>query len=147
MGSRASRGAVGSGAYRKRFLRANPGPVWRCRYCGRRLGIAELTVDHIVPVSAYRKGRRFAFWALSRLGASGIHDLPNLAPSCKRCNSSKGAKMGRWTFLGAMGRHRWFRPVWVSAHVAACIVLVAVVTFALSRMVSRAGVQLVPPVW
>lgn len=45
----------------------------RCLYCGR--FDLELTIDHIEP--------RFA---------GGGHDLRNLAPACRSCNSSKGAR-------------------------------------------------------
>lgn len=47
-----------------------PQPI-RCVYCGR---VAD-SLDHVVPVS---KG--------------GTNDAENLVPSCRSCNSSKGAK-------------------------------------------------------
>lgn len=45
-----------------------------CAYCGAALTESTMTVDHIRP-----------------LILGGSHALPNLAPACSRCNSSKGA--------------------------------------------------------
>ena len=46
---------------------------WACLYCGQ---VVALEVDHIIPV---------------RVGGSDA--LDNLAPACRRCNASKGAKL------------------------------------------------------
>ena len=43
-----------------------------CHYCGRRVGIKNLTMDHVIPLS--RGGR-------STKG--------NLVPCCKKCNTAK----------------------------------------------------------
>ena len=43
-----------------------------CHYCGRRVGIKKLTMDHVIPLS--RGGR-------STKG--------NLVPCCKQCNTAK----------------------------------------------------------
>ena len=43
-----------------------------CRYCGRHVGRANLTMDHVVPLS--RGGR-------SKKG--------NIVPACKECNNKK----------------------------------------------------------
>ncbi|MEA2115487.1 MAG: HNH endonuclease [Thermodesulfobacteriota bacterium] len=43
-----------------------------CHYCGRRVGIKNLTMDHVIPLS--RGGR-------STKG--------NLVPCCKECNTAK----------------------------------------------------------
>jgi 5-methylcytosine-specific restriction endonuclease McrA len=43
-----------------------------CHYCGRRFAPAELTMDHIVPVSRGGKTTR-----------------GNVAPCCKECNNAK----------------------------------------------------------
>jgi 5-methylcytosine-specific restriction endonuclease McrA len=48
---------------------------WSCTYCGRVLDYAEVTYDHIVPLS--RGGR---------------HIKENLTLACGSCNSSKGMK-------------------------------------------------------
>jgi len=48
----------------------------RCHYCGRRVGQAALTMDHLVP--------------LSRGGRS---TKDNLVPCCKRCNTEKRARL------------------------------------------------------
>jgi len=43
----------------------------RCHYCGKEL--KRWTIDHLEPVSM-----------------GGIHDLYNLVPACRSCNSQKG---------------------------------------------------------
>jgi len=45
----------------------------RCAYCGRK--VAELTIDHVVPLSR-----------------GGKHSASNVVPACQHCNSSKSAK-------------------------------------------------------
>ena len=45
----------------------------RCTYCGH---VAD-TVDHVVA-----------------LASGGTNAMDNLVPACKRCNSSRGAKLG-----------------------------------------------------
>jgi 5-methylcytosine-specific restriction endonuclease McrA len=47
-----------------------------CHYCGRRVGIKNLTMDHVIPLS--RGGR-------STKG--------NLVPSCKKCNTAKQSNL------------------------------------------------------
>jgi 5-methylcytosine-specific restriction endonuclease McrA len=47
-----------------------------CHYCGQKVGIKKLTMDHIVPLS--RGGR-------STKG--------NLVPCCKKCNTDKKANL------------------------------------------------------
>lgn len=49
---------------------------WTCRYCGRELGTAETTLDHVVPRS---KG--------------GEDSLANLVTACRSCNSAKAANI------------------------------------------------------
>lgn len=56
-----------------------------CAYCRRRPGI---TVDHVIP-----------------LVRGGKHELSNLVPACKRCNSSKGIKeVQAWLASAAFAR-------------------------------------------
>jgi len=46
----------------------------RCRYCGQRAKLRDLTVDHVVP-----------------LARGGSNSLTNLALSCRSCNGAKGS--------------------------------------------------------
>jgi 5-methylcytosine-specific restriction endonuclease McrA len=62
---------------------------YRCCRCGK----AANTADHIVP-----------------LVMGGTHDLSNLRPMCRRCNSSLGAQLtNRLKMAGKVGRQsrRW----------------------------------------
>ena len=43
-----------------------------CYYCGRKVGRADLTMDHLVPLSRGGKSRK-----------------GNLVPACKECNNNK----------------------------------------------------------
>lgn len=45
-----------------------------CHYCGRQVGAANLTMDHVVPVAR-----------------GGTSTRGNCVPCCKDCNSRKGA--------------------------------------------------------
>ena len=38
-------------------------------------------------------------------GISDINDVKNLVPSCEKCNSKKGSKMGLWLIRGDIGKH------------------------------------------
>ena len=74
----------------------------RCAYCG---GRAQVGVDHEVPLSA-----------------GGSDDFWNVVPSCRSCNSSKGAReMRPWLIkkYGAAGTLRFseyvaWREAWLT---------------------------------
>lgn len=48
----------------------------RCGICGERISLAEVTIDHIIPLS---KG--------------GLHSYANCQPSHERCNLDKGDQL------------------------------------------------------
>jgi 5-methylcytosine-specific restriction endonuclease McrA len=58
--------------YRRNRLIVLRAAGWRCQICG---GIAT-TADHVLP-----------------LALGGTHDLSNLRPLCRRCNSRLGAEL------------------------------------------------------
>ncbi len=74
---------------RKRVIHSRLNIIYRddmrCQYCGKRHGIDELTVDHVIPLSRWNETS---------------HNL-NLKPNswenqvcaCKRCNTQKGNKL------------------------------------------------------
>lgn len=107
-----------SGGYRRAFIAATCGP-YRCRYCNRRLDEASLKVDHIVSVALAERSPS-ARRLLGLMGADGVNDLPNLAPSCGRCNARKGERGGLWIARGLLGAHR----AWWAANYA-CAALFA----------------------
>lgn len=49
-----------------------------CPNCKKYIGIENLTIDHIYPISKAKEGH--------------IYNLKDVQPLCKRCNSKKGAK-------------------------------------------------------
>lgn len=78
--------------YREEFFKKNPGIfscIWFCGYCGKILfGRSQVEVDHIVPLkSAFGANRTF-----------------NTVAACKKCNRSKGAKVGMITVRGMFGK-------------------------------------------
>jgi len=46
-----------------------------CWYCGLKLALDSMTIDHIIPVAQHGNAR-----------------IDNLVPACKTCNSAKGGK-------------------------------------------------------
>lgn len=58
----------------------------RCQYCGKRFGMDELTVDHVIPlskwdiISPYKKPENPNSWE-------------NQVCACKTCNARKGSKL------------------------------------------------------
>ena len=103
---------VRSGSYRGVFFthekgdRGN-GKVYHCAYCGRRLKRKNVTVDHVIPVSAAQKTRAgrvaMAFW-----GINNVNDPANMVAACERCNSRKADSGGLWILRGFIGRSVWF---------------------------------------
>ena len=98
--------------YRRLFFtlnRADEDGLYRCVYCGRRYPADKITVDHIVPVLAAKKGHT------SGLGGRGVNDPSNLAPACYRCNKRKGAGTGLyWRLRARLGKYLWFHVVcWI----------------------------------
>lgn len=111
--------------YRKKFFDNNE-PFTKnryfCAYCGRLIRKDKVTVDHLYPVGAAKRNVRLQR-KLKRRGINNINDIKNLVPACKRCNSSKGKKMGAWIIRGRLGRHPW---LWVVRHILRAVILMAV---------------------
>ena len=49
----------------------------RCAYCGRKIELKDMQVDHFVPQRGWNE--------------SGSNELPNLMPACRMCNHYKRA--------------------------------------------------------
>ena len=102
---------VRSGSYRGVFFthekgdRGN-GKVYHCAYCGRRLKRKNVTVDHVIPVSAAQK-TRMGRAAMSFWGIRNVNDPANLVAACERCNSRKADSGGLWIVRGFLGRSIW----------------------------------------
>ncbi len=99
-------------------------PPYRCRYCNRKLAKKYLTVDHIVPVAGTRKSF-LARWILKSRGIKTVNDPRNLCASCRRCNASKGAKMGLWLIRGWLGQYRAY---WITLYLLAIGAFLAALT-------------------
>lgn len=51
---------------------------WQCVYCGCKLDISTVEVDHVIPISH-----------------GGNNYISNIVPACKSCNSAKKDKIGK----------------------------------------------------
>lgn len=89
--------------YRKEFLQTKNREWTLCAYCGLPVRTKSITVDHIVPVDKVKKSN-YAKWVLKLLHIGNVNDIKNLAGACKKCNSSKGTKMGLWILRGFIGK-------------------------------------------
>lgn len=97
---------VRSTDYRKNFLQnyeKKDGRYLRCAYCGRKLTVANMTVDHIIPIDKVQHKQKYR--ALMRLlGIKNINDIKNLTPACEKCNKKKGRKLKGFYLNGITGR-------------------------------------------
>jgi len=59
-----------------------------CPKCGKYIGIAHLTLDHIYPVSR-------AYKDYKRTGIKGVYTIDDVQPLCRSCNTRKGAKIDK----------------------------------------------------
>jgi 5-methylcytosine-specific restriction endonuclease McrA len=57
----------------------------RCQYCGKRFGIDELTVDHVIPLSRWKE--------LPNALGMKPNSWENQVCACKRCNTEKGNRL------------------------------------------------------
>ncbi len=101
-----------SNDYRRIFFQNYPPQLknsYFCSYCGRLIAPAEVTVDHIIPISKAKRNK-LTKWILEKIKIEDINDIRNLAPSCLHCNTKKGKKIGLWTIRGFLGKHKefWF---------------------------------------
>lgn len=53
-----------------------------CAYCGQRITIKEMQVDHMIPKSAIEYSKDVDIF-------EKVHSFDNLMPSCRRCNHYK----------------------------------------------------------
>jgi len=56
-----------------------------CAYCGKKITIKQMQVDHIKPLYRNDKVTTLEVWGVER----GTDDIDNLNPSCARCNKWK----------------------------------------------------------
>lgn len=58
----------------------------RCAYCGKKLNLEEMQVDHRVPLYRNDTAESLAKYGIVK----GTDDFSNLMPSCRSCNFRKG---------------------------------------------------------
>jgi 5-methylcytosine-specific restriction endonuclease McrA len=81
-----------------------------CAYCKRQFPPAELTIDHVVPRSRWKKlnGEKPAF---------DFNSWQNVTTACRRCNSSKGNRLLQeigWKLEPPPARPRWLPQLVIS---------------------------------
>lgn len=121
-----------STGYRKTFFENNEPFIknrYFCAYCGRLIRKDKVTVDHLYPVGAAKRNINLQR-RLKRNGYETINDVKNLVPACKRCNSSKGKKMGIWILRGRVGRHPC---IWVIRHGIRAAVLISLIYYVIKN--------------
>ena len=118
---------IRSNIYRALYFRTHkpdPGGKYHCVYCGKRLKESQVTVDHVIPVSAVKYDKQLQ----RRVGYSGMNSPQNLVSSCFRCNSRKGSSTALiWRLKARLGKHRWvfvLRNIAVICLAAAVAVLI-----------------------
>lgn len=96
--------------YRDNYFRVFPSDVYRCVYCGKILPKEKITIDHIFPVNKAntKAGRKY----IKKNDLSGINDIRNLVPCCKRCNSKKRTKTGIWLIRAKIGQKGIIWDIW-----------------------------------
>ncbi len=97
-----------STTYRTNFFKADKGifgggKYYFCAYCSRILTKHRTNVDHIIPVALANRSRKYKRMLTVR-GIKTVNDVRNLAASCFRCNSRKGASGGFWIIRGYFGK-------------------------------------------
>ena len=97
---------VRSNDYRENFLSTISSKKVFCAYCGTRIPISKITVDHIIPIQKAKTSKSARF-LLMVSGINNVNDTRNLVCSCRLCNSRKGTKTGFWIIKGVIGKNQW----------------------------------------
>lgn len=93
---------VRNNKYRDMYFKTYPAEEYRCVYCGKILSKVETTIDHIYPVDKANTIADKKY--IEKNGLSGINDIMNLVPSCRKCNSKKHTKTGLWILRAKVGK-------------------------------------------
>lgn len=113
-----------SEVYRDRYFRMHPGKhgKYRCVYCGKRFPADQITIDHIVPISAVMKKRKYR-----KKLPYGVNDMDNLVPACKKCNLRKGKSVDKkWQKQARRGQKESY---WIIRKIPAFIFLALLIFF------------------
>ena len=116
---------IRSNIYRALYFRTHKPDAlgkYHCVYCGKRLKESQVTVDHLIPVSAVKYDKRLQ----RKITYSGVNSPKNLVAACFDCNSRKGASTARiWRIKAALGKHRWvfvLRNILIVCLIAAAVI-------------------------
>lgn len=119
-------------SYRRTFFAANK-PIlnhYFCAYCGKFVPKSQITVDHIFPIHCAENNIKMQK-RLDKLGIKNINCEKNLAPACRRCNSSKGAKTEMWIPKGFIGKNQ---HLWIIRHIVRYLVLNIIIFIILNSL-------------
>ena len=94
------------------MIDTNPKYQVECDYCGKKIAIKDMQMDHIIPKWHNESQQHLDSWA--KLGGSrivkGTDDIDNFNPSCRLCNHYKRASsldiFRTWNLAGIIGRLR-----------------------------------------
>lgn len=84
--------------------------AYTCAYCRKQFGPAELTIDHVIPRSRWKKlnGERPDF---------DFNSWKNVTTACRRCNSTKGSHLLSeigWKLQTPPTRPKWLPQLVIS---------------------------------
>lgn len=122
-----------SSDYRTTFFAKNPGfhDRYICAYCGKILKKENVTVDHVFPIDKVSRSsfyKKIVIW----LNIKNINDYKNLVCACKKCNSSKGSKMGLWILRGFLGKHIIY---WCLLWTSSLILMYLLIMFVIKNLI------------
>lgn len=63
----------------------------RCAYCGQKIEIKDMQVDHIIPKFHYSESYGCLIVDGRKFDDYGLNDIRNLNPACRSCNKFKTA--------------------------------------------------------
>ena len=98
-------------SYRKDFFEhhKNFKNYYFCAYCGKIYKKNQITVDHIISISAAKK-HKYLRKILKFFGVENINDIKNLTPACSKCNSKKSSDLKGWVIKGFLGK---YEKLWI----------------------------------
>ena len=105
-------------SYRRDFFNSHKhfGDYYFCAYCGELHKKDNITVDHIISISAAKKSKILKK-ILKIFGIENINDIKNLTPACSKCNSKKSSNLKGWVLKGWLGKYEmlWIPRIFIQS--------------------------------